>query len=103
VARLATKLFTVRTLARAGVAKPAALLGASLLESGVKRDSYFESLSTAINRGWAPLTGVIVGTEKYIDLPISELYDLPRDPGEKNNLRDAQRRDVDEARAIVAS
>jgi arylsulfatase A-like enzyme/Flp pilus assembly protein TadD len=90
-------------LERAGVAKPAALLGASLLQSGVARDSYFESLSTSINRGWAPLTGVIHGTEKYIDLPISELYDLPRDPGEKNNLRDAQRRDVEQARALLAS
>jgi len=90
-------------LERAGVAKPAALLGASLLKSGVARDSYFESLSASINRGWAPLTGVIHGSEKYIDLPISELYDLPRDPGEKNNLRDAQRRDVEQARQLLAS
>src|ERR1051326_5719430 len=90
-------------LERAGLAKPAALLGVSLLKSGVTRDSYFESLSTSINRGWAPLTGVIVGAEKYIDLPVSELYDLPRDPGEKNNLRDAQRRDVDQARRFLAS
>jgi tetratricopeptide (TPR) repeat protein len=90
-------------LQRAGIAKPAALLGASLLESGVARDSYFESLSTALNRGWAPLTGVIRGSEKYIDLPISELYDLPRDPGEKDNLRDARRRDVEQARAFLKS
>ena len=27
-------------------------------------------------RGWAPLRGVLVGREKYIDLPIAELYDL---------------------------
>jgi len=90
-------------LERAGVAKPTILLGMSLLHGGVARDSYFESLSASINRGWAPLTGVIHGSEKYIDLPISELYDLPRDPGEKNNLRDAQRRDVDEARRLLAS
>ena len=90
-------------LERAGIAKPTILLGMSLLHGGVARDSYFESLSASINRGWAPLTGVIHGSEKYIDLPISELYDLPRDPGEKNNLRDAQRRDVDEARRLLAS
>src|ERR1043165_5233703 len=90
-------------LERAGVAKPTILLGASLLQSGVARDSYFESLSTSINRGWAPLTGVIHGTEKYIDLPISELYDLPRDPGEKDNLRDARRRDVEQARTLLGS
>jgi len=90
-------------LERAGVDKPAALLGTSLLKSGLARDSYFEALSAAINRGWAPLTGVIRGSEKYIDLPVSELYDLPRDPGEKNNLRDAQRRDVEQARQFLAS
>ena len=29
-----------------------------------------------LKRGWAPLRGVIVGREKYIHLPIEELYDL---------------------------
>jgi len=67
----------------------------------VARDSYFEALGASLNRGWAPLTGIIHGAEKYIDLPISELYDLPRDPGEKNNLRDAQRRDVEVARRLL--
>jgi choline-sulfatase len=47
---------------------------------------YFEALSAAANRGWAPLTGVIRGTEKYIELPLPELYDLARDPGEQRNL-----------------
>jgi arylsulfatase A-like enzyme/Tfp pilus assembly protein PilF len=87
----------------AGVEKPKALPGASLLGEIGKRDSYFESLSAYINRGWAPLTGVIHGGEKYIELPISELYDLPRDPGETRNLRDEKRRDVDEARRLLAS
>ncbi len=90
-------------LERAGLAKPTPLLGESLLKSVIARDSYFESLTASINRGWAPLTGVIHGAEKYIDLPISELYDLPHDPGEKNNLRDAQRRDVEQARRFLAS
>jgi arylsulfatase A-like enzyme/Tfp pilus assembly protein PilF len=90
-------------LERAGVAKPAALLGASLLKGGVARDTYFESLGASLNRGWAPLTGVIHDSEKYIDLPVSELYDLPRDPGEKNNLRDARRRDVEQSRRLLAS
>jgi arylsulfatase A-like enzyme/Tfp pilus assembly protein PilF len=90
-------------LARAGVAKPAALLGASLLQAAPARDSYFEALSASINRGWAPLTGIIHGTGKYIDLPISELYDLSRDPGETRNLRDEQRRDVEQARRLLAS
>ena len=89
-------------LEKAGIAKPSALLGASLFDSA-KRDSYFESLSVAINRGWAPLTGVIHGSEKYIDLPIAELYDLPKDPRELHNLREERRRDVEEARGVLGS
>jgi arylsulfatase A-like enzyme/tetratricopeptide (TPR) repeat protein len=70
---------------------PASLPGVSLLkmlESGSRSDraSYFEAMSASLNRGWAPLTGVIVGTEKYIDLPIPELYDVAADPDEQDNL-----------------
>lgn len=87
----------------AGIAKPSTLPGASLLERIDSRDSYFESLSTSLSRGWAPLTGIIHRGEKYIDLPLAELYDLPRDPREENNLLDRQRRDVAEARRILTS
>ncbi len=31
--------------------------------------SYFEAMSAMLNRGWAPLQGVIGGREKYIELP----------------------------------
>jgi tetratricopeptide (TPR) repeat protein len=46
-----------------------------------------------LTRNWAPLTGLISGRYKLIDLPISELYDLSSDPGETTNLfaRDAER------------
>ena len=49
-------------------------------------ESYFEALTASFNRGWAPLTGMLVGQEKYIELPIPELYDLESDPGEQQNL-----------------
>ena len=90
-------------LASEGVAKPAPLMGESLLDVHASRDGYFESLSASINRGWAPLTGVIHNGEKYIDLPESELYDLPKDPQEKTNLRDDRRPDVLVARGILAN
>ena len=90
-------------LAAAGVAKPAPLLGESLFDVHGSRDGYFESLSASINRGWAPLTGVIHSEEKYIDLPVAELYDLPKDPRELNNLREERRRDVQQARDILAN
>jgi arylsulfatase A-like enzyme/Tfp pilus assembly protein PilF len=76
-----------------GMQSPAALRGASLLKAVPDADvraSYFEALATSLNRGWAPLTGVLVGRNKYIDLPIEELYDLAGDPAESRN--DAQSR-----------
>jgi arylsulfatase A-like enzyme/Tfp pilus assembly protein PilF len=48
--------------------------------------SYFEAMSAAVTRGWAPLRGVLVGREKFIDLPIVEMYDLAADPKESNNI-----------------
>jgi arylsulfatase A-like enzyme/Flp pilus assembly protein TadD len=47
---------------------------------------YFEALDANLTRGWAPLTGVISGDWKYIDLPIPELYNLSKDPHEAHNL-----------------
>jgi tetratricopeptide (TPR) repeat protein len=38
-----------------------------------------------LNRGWAPLTGILAGRDKYIDLPLPELYSLDADPGEQAN------------------
>jgi tetratricopeptide (TPR) repeat protein len=74
-------------LAAVGIEKPAAWPGETLFPgSPVRRPSYFESYSTAYNRGWAPLRGMLEGSQKYIDLPIPELYDLDQDPAEANNL-----------------
>lgn len=66
-------------------------LGASLRPviasgSGADRPTYFESMTYNLVRGWAPLRGVIVERDKYIDQPITELYDLVADPGELRNL-----------------
>lgn len=84
-----------------GAAPDSALPGRSLVgpESSAATVSYFEALSTSLNRGWAPLTGVIVGREKLIDLPLPELYDLTTDPGETDNLID---RRPDRRRALEA-
>jgi tetratricopeptide (TPR) repeat protein len=53
--------------------------------------SYFEAMTYNLVRGWAPLRGVLSGREKYIDLPIPELYDLTADPRETRNLADRER------------
>jgi Flp pilus assembly protein TadD len=50
------------------------------------RPSYFEAMSGMLNRGWAPLTGVLIDRDKYIELPRPERYDVARDPAESENL-----------------
>lgn len=86
-------------LERAGVR--AQLPGQSLLQPIEERDTYFESLSTALNRGWAPLTGLIRKEKKFIDLPIAELYDLAGDPAEAKNLYGELRREAAAARTAL--
>ncbi len=89
-------------LGRLGIDPPEELPGRSLLESAEPGDSsYFEALSTNLNRGWAPLRGVIRGGNKWIELPVPELYDLPKDPGEKENLADQERRTVAALRSAL--
>ena len=68
---------------------PPALPGRSLLDPAPEDSeplTYFEALSASLNRGWAPLRGVLAGRDKYIDLPLAELYDLQTDLTESNNL-----------------
>lgn len=71
-----------------GLQMPTDLPGRSLLTADADsepRATYFEAMTGMLKRGWAPLRGVIVGREKYIDLPIDELYDLDEDPRETRN------------------
>jgi arylsulfatase A-like enzyme/tetratricopeptide (TPR) repeat protein len=80
-------------LQAAGVQAPAGARrpGRSLLGAPDAGDSYFESLSTTLNRGWAPLRGLLRGGTKFIALPLPEVYDLPKDPGEKDNRFEPER------------
>ncbi len=71
---------------------PADLPGRSLLpaaertNSAAARPSYFEAMSGMLNRGTAPLAGVLVDRDKFIDVPITERYDLAADAGEHVNI-----------------
>ncbi len=49
------------------------------------RSFYFESLFAKEDLNWAPLMGLLSGPDKYISLPVPELYDLASDPGERAN------------------
>ena len=55
---------------------------------------YFEALNASLTRNWAPLTGIVAGKLKLIDLPIPELYDLEADPRETQNLYAQQQSDT---------
>ena len=80
----------------AGAPAIGTLPGASLQDliasgRGADRASYFEAMTATVTRGWAPLRGVIAGHDKYIDLPVPELYDLTADPKEAANLAVSRR------------
>jgi choline-sulfatase len=84
---------------------PPGLRGRSLIEAAPDsgRFTYFEALSGSLNRGWAPLAGIVANGAKFIDLPIPELYDLRADPGESRNLAGEQPGQVAASRALLRS
>ncbi len=92
-------------LEAAGQAVPGDLPGHSLVaaaerQGSAPRQSYFEAMAAMLNRGWAPLDGVLVDREKYIDLPIPERYDLAGDAHETVNLAG---RTLDRDRVLTAA
>lgn len=89
-----------------GVAWPHSIEGRSVLQAVNGRDTsgpaaYFEAMDANLTRNWAPLTGVVSGGYKLIDLPIPELYDLAADPGETTNLA-ARGGENDRVRTLTA-
>jgi arylsulfatase A-like enzyme/Tfp pilus assembly protein PilF len=74
-----------------GVAGPPEFEGRSLVPSigGRAHDmppAYLEAMDANLTRNWAPMTGLVSGTDKLIDVPIPELYDLAADRRETTNL-----------------
>jgi arylsulfatase A-like enzyme/Flp pilus assembly protein TadD len=78
---------------------PFARDGRAIADAGV----YFEALNASLTRRWAPLTGIVHGGLKLIDLPVPELYDLAADPGERANVFASRKGDAAElARRLTA-
>jgi Flp pilus assembly protein TadD len=84
---------------------PEGLPGRALLATAAAPDqaTYFEALSASLNRGWAPLRGIVRAGTKYVDLPIPELYDLAADPREERNLAEAQARRADDLFKLLSA
>jgi arylsulfatase A-like enzyme/Flp pilus assembly protein TadD len=75
-----------------------AVSGTAAIEA---QELYFEALSGSLNRGWAPLTGVMADGMKYIELPLPELYDMQADPGERRNLAAERPQQVNALRQVL--
>jgi arylsulfatase A-like enzyme/tetratricopeptide (TPR) repeat protein len=64
-----------------------------LIRGDTRRDtppSYAETYYPKRHFGWSELTSVRIGDWKYIDAPRAELYDLRKDPGERQTVLDAR-------------
>jgi arylsulfatase A-like enzyme/tetratricopeptide (TPR) repeat protein len=84
---------TILDLAGLRAATPPGLPGQSLvaaIEAPQQADpqvvSYSETLFPRLHFGWSELRSVRMGGWKFIQAPRPELYDLTRDPGERNNV-----------------
>ena len=75
--------------------------GTSLVRprNGPAPPAYVEAWQPWLSYGWAPLKGLRHDGWKLVVAPEPELYDLSRDPGETNNLIEAER---DRARDLEA-
>ena len=90
--RLATRTFCPRSSISWASRRPAiSTAGRSSVRRLPTAILDFEALDANLTRGWAPLTGVVAGRWKYIDLPLPELYDLATDPREERNLAGRER------------
>jgi arylsulfatase A-like enzyme/Tfp pilus assembly protein PilF len=76
------------TLDVLGVAAPPEFEGRSLVRAHgdtASPTAYLEAMDANLTRNWAPLSAIVTGDHKLIDLPIPELYDLSGDPAEATN------------------
>jgi arylsulfatase A-like enzyme/cytochrome c-type biogenesis protein CcmH/NrfG len=79
------------------------MTGSSLLGLSAVRPLYAETMYPRIQLGWSELTSVIEHPYQLIDSPRPELYDLSKDPGEKNDLAATERRKFASMRKWLAA
>jgi arylsulfatase A-like enzyme/Tfp pilus assembly protein PilF len=77
------------------------LMAGTVHDAGL--EAYSESMHPRYHFGWSDLRSLTSGRFKYIDAPRPELYDLARDPQEKENLYDARRAVADRMAAVLRS
>ncbi len=87
----------------AGIDKPAAMKGVSLLRDVPARTLYSESFFPRIHLGWSELRSAVRGKLHMIDAPKGEVYDLAADGAERHNVIDRERRAYAEMRDAARS
>jgi len=88
----------------AGLAKPEAMRGDSLLDlgKGDSRPIFAETFYPRLHMGWSELTSLIDLPHHLISGPDPELYDLVSDPSETKNIRATERRAFHDLREAIA-
>jgi arylsulfatase A-like enzyme/tetratricopeptide (TPR) repeat protein len=71
-------------------------------DGAAPRHIYSETFYGRLHFGWSELFSLTDGANHLIDGPDPELYDLGKDPHERDNLRDRERRRFNELRGEVA-
>lgn len=92
------------TIARiAHATPPPHLCGRSLLDPPAPRPLYAETLYPRIHLGWSELRSIVRAPHHLIDGPKPELYDLARDPRERRDVRERERRPFAQMRNDLAA
>ncbi|HKO55349.1 MAG TPA: sulfatase-like hydrolase/transferase, partial [Thermoanaerobaculia bacterium] len=103
VAAPAAHIDLAPTIARLmGIETPKEMRGASLLSLPSSRAIYSETYFPLINLGWSPLRSLRTEKFTYIDAPPPELYDITRDPAERNDVLVSERRAAASLRETLA-
>ncbi|MHB0972250.1 MAG: sulfatase [Thermoanaerobaculia bacterium] len=101
---VALKDLTPTMLRALSVELPAGMARHSILED-LPDDAalvFAETMYPRIHLGWSDLASLIRGNYHYIHGPKPELYDLARDPAERNDLSASERREVARFRDEIA-
>ncbi|PYQ28636.1 MAG: hypothetical protein DMF56_15490 [Acidobacteria bacterium] len=86
----------------AGIAPPSSMKGVSLLRDvPASRAAYAESFFPRIHLGWSELRSIVRDHQHVIDAPRGEVYDLARDPRERTNIIDRERRAFSASRQLA--
>ena len=82
--------------ARQHLSTAGALMSAGRYQTGLTTARELREEAEAL--GWAPLTAFQSDNWKWIDAPTAELYELSRDPGERQNLVGSEPEDEERMR-----